>query len=87
MYQLFQSLAPDDNEEAKQEESLSEDEDAIKLVERRASINIDNVIGLDLERYNVKASQQLKLKIKNLVEEYVRVGDTEVATLDFADIC
>jgi len=29
------------------------------------------VIGLDSERYNIKASQQLKLKIKNLVEEYV----------------
>ena len=66
---------------------MSEDEDAIKLVERRASINIDNVMGLDLERYNIKAPQQLKLKIKNLVEEYVQVGDIEVASLDFADIC
>ena len=57
MYQMLQSLAPDDNEESKQEESLSEDEDAIKLVERRTSMNIDNVIGLDLERYNIKATQ------------------------------
>ena len=56
MYQMLQSLAPDDNEESKQEESLSEDEDAIKLVERRTSMNIDNVIGLDLERYNIKAT-------------------------------
>jgi len=81
-------LAPDDNVGARQEESLSEDEDAIKLVERRASVNIDNVIGLDFEKYNkMKPSQQIKLKIKNLVEEYVSVGDTEVASLDFADIC
>lgn len=46
------------------------------------------MIGLDFEKYNkMKLSQQIKLKIKNLVEEYVQVGDTEVATLDFADIC
>lgn len=68
-------MAPDDNEDNKQEESLSEDEEANRLVERRASVNIDNVIGLDFERYNVKASQTMKLKIKNLVEEYVMVGD------------
>jgi len=51
-------LAPDDEtEEKKLGDSLSEDEEANRLVERRASINIDNVIGLDFERYNVKASQ------------------------------
>ena len=88
MYHLFQSLAPDDKEENRQEESLSEDEDAIKLVERRASINIDNVIGRDFESYNkMKPTQQIKLKIKNLVEEFVQVGDAEVASLDFVDIC
>jgi len=52
MYQLLQSLAADDNIDGRQEESLSEDEDASKLVDRRTSINIDNVIGLDFEHYN-----------------------------------
>ena len=53
MYQLLSSLAPEEGDEGnKQEESLSEDEDAIKMVERRTSLNIDNVIGLDFEHYN-----------------------------------
>lgn len=52
---------------------MSEDEDAAKLVDRRASINIDNVIGFDFEHYTkMKPSQQIKLKIKNLVMEYVQ---------------
>jgi len=45
-------LAADDNPTGRPEESLSEDEDAIKLVDRRTSINIDNVIGIDFEHYN-----------------------------------
>ena len=58
MYHLLKSLAPDASEEGKQEESLSEDEDVIKLVDRRTSLNIDNVMGLDFEHYNkIKPSQ------------------------------
>ena len=58
MYHLLSSLAPDQNDENNKEESLSEDEDAAKLVDRRASINIDNVIGFDFEHYNkMKPSQ------------------------------
>jgi|FrelakmetLWP11LW_1041352.scaffolds.fasta_scaffold30585_1 hypothetical protein len=72
MYALFQSLAPDAAEEGKAEESLSEDEEINKLVDRRQSINIDNVIGFDFEHYNkMKPTQQIKLKIKNLVMEFV----------------
>lgn len=51
MYQLLSSLAPDATDNNR-EESLSEDEDAAKLVDRRTSINIDNVIGFDFEHYN-----------------------------------
>lgn len=81
-------MAPDADEEAKQEESLSEDEDAIKLVERRTSINIENVIGLDLEHYNkIKPSKEIKLKIKNLVMEYLQEGDSGVASEDFKELC
>ncbi len=58
------------------------------MVERRTSLNIDNVIGLDFENYNkMKPTQQIKLKIKNLVNEFVHVDDKEVASADFEDIC
>lgn len=88
MYQLLSSLAPDADEEGKQEESQSEDEEAIRLVDRRQSINIDNVVGLDFEHYNkMKPSQQIKLKIKNLVMEFISVGDSEAASVDFKEIC
>ena len=88
MYALLQSLAPDGNEEIKQEESLSEDEDAAKLVDRRTSLNIDNVMNVDFERYNkMKPSQQIKLKIKNLVMEFLAGDDKEHAYESFTDIC
>ena len=88
MYQLLSSLAPTNDEDNKQEESQSEDEDADRLVERRTSINIDNVIGLDFEHYNkIKPSQQIRLKIVNCVQEYLQAGDLDVASEDFADIC
>jgi len=51
MYHLFKGLAADTNEETKQD-SHSEDEDASRLVDRRTSINIDNVMGIDFEHYN-----------------------------------
>ena len=35
MYHLLSSLAPDQNDDNNREESLSEDEDAAKLVDRR----------------------------------------------------
>jgi len=88
MYHLLSSLAPDQNEENNKEESLSEDEDAAKLVNRRTSINIDNVIGFDFEHYNkMKPSQQIKLKIKNLVMEFVQGRDREHASSEFIDLC
>ena len=91
MYQLLASLAPEDDGDdgnKQEEESLSEDENANKLFERRTSINVDNVIGLDFEHYNkMKPTTQIKLKIKNLVNEFVQVDDKEVASEDFADIC
>ena len=65
-------MAPDASEEGKAEESQSEDEDIKELVERRQSMNIDNVIGLDFERYNKqKPSKEIKLKIKNLAMEFL----------------
>ena len=51
MYNLLKNLAPDASEEGKAEESLSEDEDVTKLVDRRMSLNKDNVVGLDFGKY------------------------------------
>lgn len=88
MYHLLQSLAPDASEEGKAEESHSEDEDFNKLVDRRQSMNIDNVIGLDFERYNkMKPSQQVKMKIKNLAMEFLHSLDKEHASEEFTAIC
>ena len=51
---------------------MSEDEDASKLVDRRTSINIENVLNVDFEHYNkIKPPQPIKLKIKNLVMEFL----------------
>ena len=88
MYHLFQSLAPEVSEENKAEESLSEDEEFNRLVDRRMSVNIDNVIEVDFERYNQhKPSQQMKLKIRNLAMEYLQGLDQEHASEEFTDIC
>ena len=88
MYALFQSLAPDASEDGKAEESLSEDDEVNKLVDRRQSINIDNVIGLDFEHYNkIKPAQHIKLKIKNLVLEFMQSLDKEHASEEFTHIC
>ena len=87
MYHLFQSLAPE--QPANQaEESLSEDEDASKLVDRRTSINIENVLNVDFEHYNkIKPPQPIKLKIKNLVMEFIQGADQEHASVEFTEIC
>ena len=89
MYHLFQSLAPEQtNPNQQTEESLSEDEDAIKLIDRRASINIENVLNVDFEHYNkIKPPQPIKLKIKNLVMEFIQGADQEHASVEFTEIC
>jgi hypothetical protein len=47
---MLKGLKPD--EEFRAPESLSDDEDAIKLVDRKISLNQNNVVGLDFEKYN-----------------------------------
>ena len=86
MYHLFQSLAPQEDKE--NEESLSDDEDAIKLVDRKISMNQENVVGLDFERYNkIKPSPEIKLKISNLFLEFKESRDKEHAMGEFLGIC
>lgn len=70
------------------DESHSEDEDAMKLVDRKISMNQVNVIGLDLEKYNdLKPSKEVKRMITNLFMEYNESGDVEHCANEFADIC
>jgi hypothetical protein len=46
---LLNNLKPEDNVA---NDSHSEDEDAMKLVDRKISLNKVNVIGLNLQKYN-----------------------------------
>ena len=69
MYMLLNGLKPD--KEVKVAESHSDDEDAIKLVDRKISLNQTNVVGLDFEKYNdLKPTPEIKRKITNLCLEY-----------------
>lgn len=52
MYNALSGLSGAGEQNRPDEESQSEDEDAVKLVERKLSLNRTNVIGLNLERYN-----------------------------------
>jgi hypothetical protein len=84
IYNLLSGLKPGDNERA---DSHSEDEDAMKLVDRKISMNQVNVIGLDLEKYNdLKPSKEVKRMITNLFMEYNECGDVEHSVSEFQDI-
>ena len=67
MYNLLSgalSGLSDSKRTSQPEESQSEDEDAVKLVERKVSLNRTNVIGLNLEKYNeFKPSKDLSRMI------------------------
>lgn len=67
MYNLLSgalSGLSDSKRTSQPEESQSEDEDAVKLVERKVSLNRTNVIGMNLEKYNeFKPSKDLSRMI------------------------
>ncbi len=72
---------------ASDEQSHSDDEDAMKLVERKISLNKINVTGLDFERYNdLKPTQEIRRKITNLSEEYCQLHDEKHAAEEFKQI-
>ncbi|MFS8159445.1 MAG: hypothetical protein ACMG6E_04370 [Candidatus Roizmanbacteria bacterium] len=53
------------------EGSNSEDEDIRKIVDRKVSMNEQNVIGKNFEKYNdCKPSQEIRRKIANYFLEY-----------------
>jgi hypothetical protein len=61
----------DDDDDDDDDEDESEDEDAVKLVDRKISLNRTNVIGLNLESYNAfKPSKEVSRMISNLLIEY-----------------
>lgn len=87
MYSLLSGLSGAGTENKPQEESQSEDEDAVKLVERKVSLNRTNVIGLNLERYNaLKPSKEITRMISNLFIEYNSLQDVEHCANEFKDI-
>lgn len=78
---LLQGLKPDEAD------SHSDDEDAMKLVDRKISLNRQNVIGLNLEKYNdFKPSKEVKRMITNLFMEYNESNDVEHCANEFLDI-
>ena len=86
MFSLLSGLKPDD--QAKAQDSRSEDEDANKIVDRKISINQSNVTGLDFEKYNdLKPTPEIKRKITNLCLEFRESGDKEHASAEFIEIC
>ena len=82
-------MQPDaDNEDNKAEESLSDDEDANRIVDRKIEMNQKNVLNKDFEKYNdLKPTPEIKRKIANLFMEYNESLDREHATDEFKDIC
>lgn len=82
MYSLMlNGLKPDEEVRA---ESHSDDEDAIKLVDRKISLNQTNVVGLDFEKYNdLKPTPEIKRKITNLCLEYHELKDRQHAAEEF----
>lgn len=59
----------------------------MKLVDRKISLNMQNVIGLNLEKYNdLKPSKEVKSMITNLFMEYNESGDVEHCANEYQDI-
>ena len=71
MQKLLQSLKPSEIMDDEGYESNSEDEDVRRIVERKVSMNEQNVIGTNFEKYNdCKPSQEIRRKIANYFLEY-----------------
>lgn len=84
IYNLLSNLKPEQSNGEAGDDSHSEDEDAMKLVDRKISMNKSNVIGLNLEKYNdLKPSKEVKRMISNLFMEYNESGDVEHCANEF----
>ena len=88
IYNLLKNLKPDAEADSRAEESLSDDEEANRIVDRKISMNTKNVVGTNFEKYNdLKPTPEIKRKIANLFMEYNESLDAEHATEEFLDIC
>jgi hypothetical protein len=85
MFSLLANLKPDEEvRNADDEASRSDDEDAMKLVDRKISLNKINVTGLDFEKYNdLKPTPDIKRKITNLCLEYLELRDDKHSAEEF----
>jgi hypothetical protein len=64
------------------------DEDVRKIMERKVSMNEQNVIGMNFEKYNdIKPSQEIRRKIANMFLEYRELRDKEHARDSVIEIC
>ena len=66
-----------DDGDRRSDEEDSEDEDFRKIMSRKVSMNEQNVIGLNFEKYNRedKPSVEIRRKIGNFVLEYQETLD------------
>ena len=59
------------NSHSSSKEEEKADEDVIKEVKRKESVNENNVLGLNLQIYeSLKPNHSIRLKIKNFIDEY-----------------
>lgn len=67
----------------------SEDEDYRRIMTRRVSMNEQNVIGTNFEKYNreAKPTSEIRRKIGNFVMEYNDTHDSANAKQTFLEIC
>ncbi|CDW76846.1 eukaryotic translation initiation factor 4 gamma [Stylonychia lemnae] len=88
---LLRDLKPEggSHENLLQLQSDSEDDESVrKIMDRKVSMNEQNVIGLNFEKYtNQKPSQDIRRKIANYFAEYKESQDRVHAKISFQDIC
>ncbi len=74
MKSLLKGLQPDNSGEKASRQSHSDDEndESVKrIMSRKVSMNEQNVIGMNFEKYNdQKPSQEIRRKITNYFSEY-----------------
>jgi hypothetical protein len=66
-----------------------EDEDYKRIMERKVSMNEQNVIGFNFEKYNreAKPSNEIRRKIGNFVMEFRETKDRNYAKESFIELC
>ena len=87
MAKLLSGLKPD-SAQSKTKDSDEDDEDVKKIMDRKVSMNEQNCIGMNFQKYNdKKPSQEIRRKIANYFQEYKQTYDRTHAKESFIDIC